>query len=111
MSFDSPQFWLLFLPIVFIITFLPRRSVSWQNSTLLIASLIFYYSWAGYFVVVLIFVLLVNFTTGRLLENASAVRTNVITISVVIIDLSVLLLFRFIAAPVGDNVLTPIGLS
>jgi D-alanyl-lipoteichoic acid acyltransferase DltB (MBOAT superfamily) len=111
MPFDSPQFWLLFMPVVFLLTFLPRRSTRWQNSILLAASLIFYYLWTGYFVLVLIGVTLVNYLAGRLLENAPSTRANFVAVSTVIIDLIILALFKLTLPSVGDNILAPIGLS
>src|SRR5579859_2000306 len=115
MPFDSLQFWLIFLPLVIALTYLPRRSARWQNLVLLIASLIFYTFWTGYFVILLALVTLTNYLFGRLLENADTQRANIICAVAVFCDLLILSLFKY--TPIvtslvpGGSILAPIGIS
>ena len=69
MLFNSLGF-ALFLPIVFTLYWILRKSVRWQNALLLVASYVFYGWWDFRYLVLIFGCSLVNFVAGRVIFSA-----------------------------------------
>jgi D-alanyl-lipoteichoic acid acyltransferase DltB (MBOAT superfamily) len=97
MLFNSPEFLLLFLPIVVIGFYLCRRvSASWQILCIIGASLFFYGYWRFEYLPILLFVLITNYSISRLIQHSrSALRRKVYFIFGVVLALSVLGYYKY----------------
>ena len=74
MVFSSPTFLFLFLPAVFLVNLLFRRSVRWSNVLLLLASLLFYAWGEPVCVLLMLFTTLVNYLAARAMARFPAKR-------------------------------------
>jgi alginate O-acetyltransferase complex protein AlgI len=128
MSFISPLFLWYFMPAVLLAVLVCPRS--WRNGIVALASLIFYTTGAGAFVLLLLGCMVVNYLAGPSLEpnewDQQSPRRRRLIIGVISFDVGVLLIWKYagfatqqIAAiahllggnlPVADLVL-PIGIS
>jgi alginate O-acetyltransferase complex protein AlgI len=128
MSFISPLFLWYFLPAVLLAVLVCPRS--WRNGVIAVASLVFYTTGAGAYVLLLLGCMVVNFLAGPLLErnewdNRQARRRQIL-IAVVGFDVAMLVVWKYagfatqqIAAIAhllgGDfpvaNLVLPIGIS
>jgi alginate O-acetyltransferase complex protein AlgI len=128
MSFISPLFLWYFMPAVVLAVLVCPRS--WRNGIAAVASLIFYASGAGPFILLLLGCMVVNFLAGPALEpnewDRQRARRRRLLIGVISFDVGVLLIWKYagfatqqIAAvahllggdlPVADLVI-PIGIS
>ena len=68
MLFNSIQF-ALFLPVVFLIYWLLRRSLRWQNAFVVVASYVFYGWWNWRFLLLIAFTSACSYFSGRLMER------------------------------------------
>jgi len=128
MSFISPLFLWYFMPAVLVAVLVCPRS--WRNGIVAVASLIFYTTGAGAFVLLLLGCMVVNYLAGPSLEpdewDTQGTRRRRLIIGVIAFDVGVLLIWKYagfatqqIAAiahllggnlPVANLVL-PIGIS
>jgi D-alanyl-lipoteichoic acid acyltransferase DltB (MBOAT superfamily) len=71
MTFSSPKFIFIYLPIVFLVYFLLNRQkwVTAGKYWLVIASLVFYGQWSVYYIPLLLFSICFNFWLGRTLAS------------------------------------------
>lgn len=68
MLFNSPQF-AVFLPVVFVLYWLLRRSVRWQNLFVLVASYLFYGWWDWRFLLLIAFTSGCSYLSGLLVKQ------------------------------------------
>ncbi|HEV7977465.1 MBOAT family protein [Amycolatopsis sp.] len=128
MSFISPLFLWYFMPALLVAVLVCPRS--WRNGIVAVASLIFYTTGAGAFVLLLLGCMVVNYLAGPSLEpnewDQRSTRRRRLLIGVISFDVGVLLIWKYagfatqqIAAvahllggnlPVADLVI-PIGIS
>jgi len=128
MSFISPLFLWYFMPALLVAVLVCPRS--WRNGIVAVASLIFYTTGAGAFVLLLLGCMVVNYLAGPSLEpnewDRQSTRRRRLLIGVISFDVGVLLIWKYagfatqqIAAvahllggnlPVADLVI-PIGIS
>lgn len=128
MSFISPLFLWYFMPALLVAVLVCPRS--WRNGIVAVASLIFYTTGAGAFVLLLLGCMVVNYLAGPSLEpnewDQASTRRRRLLIGVIAFDVGVLLIWKYagfatqqIAAvahllggnlPVADLVI-PIGIS
>jgi len=112
MVFSSPIFLFLFLPLALLFTLVFRRK--YQNIILLAASLVFY-AWGGpYYALILLFSILLNYFTGRLVDKHKTTGKGRLYLGIgIALNLSVLVLFKY-ANFLVDNInilLSGVGLS
>ena len=107
MQFNSIEF-AVFLPIVFAIYWLLRKSVKWQNIVLLLASYVFYAYWDWRFLGLLIGMSFLSWFGGRKIANAPEgggrcqfVKKSLL-VSIIVIDLMVLGAFKYYNFFVGS---------
>ena len=92
MLFSSPVFIFLFLPIVLIgVAFVPRR---WHNAFLLLASLLFYFWGEGYYLILLLASIAINYTVALLFDTKWLSRRLFLTVGIVL-NLSFLLFYKY----------------
>ncbi|MDT7724044.1 MAG: alginate O-acetyltransferase complex protein AlgI [Actinomycetota bacterium] len=128
MSFISPLFLWYFMPAVLVAVLVCPRS--WRNGIVAVASLVFYTTGAGAFVLLLLGCMILNYLAGPSLEpnewDRQTTRRRRLLIGVISFDVGVLLIWKYagfatqqIAAvahllggnlPVADLVI-PIGIS
>ena len=96
MSFTSLQF-LFFLPLVFGLYWMLRRSVRWQNLLLVVASYVFYGWWDWRFLGLIALTTAASFASGLLLEyyEGHERRRRWITASNIALNLGILALFKY----------------
>lgn len=96
MSFTSLQF-LFFLPLVFSLYWMLRRSVRWQNLLLVVASYVFYGWWDWRFLGLIALTTAASFASGLLLEyyEGHERRRRWITASNIALNLGILALFKY----------------
>lgn len=73
MNFASPAFF-VFLPVVLLAYFALLRGRTWRYTFLLAASWFFYLSWSPWFLWVLVFPTVVDYSAGLLIEGAATPR-------------------------------------
>ena len=117
MSFVNLQFWALFLPVCFI-AYALMRSAKGQNAVLLLASLVFYASYDLKYLLLLLTCTALSYLGGLL-----GSRDRRIYIAAGILELLVLLLFKYTGFALGSiqsltgldfslpQILLPVGLS
>jgi alginate O-acetyltransferase complex protein AlgI len=97
MVFTSYTFIFYFLPLVLAGYYaLPARS-TWRNAWLLVTSYVFYGWWNPWFVLLMLFITVVNYTCGRMLTRPGASRRDRwwnVTLTVVI-SLGLLCFFKY----------------
>lgn len=122
MVFSSLLFLFYFLPItIFVYYIAPRK---FKNLVLFISSLIFYAWGEPVYIVLMLFSTVVDYSHGRLLEYySSGTRAKLILASSVIINLSLLIFFKYSTFLIGSfnnitgssftspNLALPIGIS
>lgn len=97
MSFVSPLFLWYFMPALLIaVLVLPRK---WRNGIVAVASLVFYVSGAGAFILLLLACMAVNFFAGMALEpsewEARATRRKRLLIAVICFDVAMLVIWKY----------------
>ena len=83
MVFSSAIFLFVFLPLVFLLTRLPRRSIRQQNLLLALASLVFYAFGQLQYLPLFLVSVLINFVSGAMLSGRFARSRAVLAVSVV----------------------------
>ena len=103
MLFNSLEF-IVFLPIVFGIYWMLRKSVRWQNAFLLMASYVFYAWWDWRFLGLLVGMSLIAYLCGCAIVNSEKLRANskVCLIANIVIDLGILAIFKYYNFFVGS---------
>jgi alginate O-acetyltransferase complex protein AlgI len=128
MSFISPLFLWYFMPAVLVAVLVCPRS--WRNGIVAVASLIFYTTGAGAFVLLLLGCMVVNYLVGPALEpdewDTRGTRRRRLIVGVIAFDVGVLLIWKYagfatqqiaaIAHLLGGNMpvaslVLPIGIS
>lgn len=94
MLFNSLQF-ALFLPVVFIIYWLLRRSLRWQNLFVLAASYLFYGWWDWRFLLLIAFTSACSYLSGILMASADARRSRILMWANIVVNLLVLGIFKY----------------
>ena len=94
MLFNSLQF-ALFLPVVFIIYWLLRRSLRWQNLLVLAASYLFYGWWDWRFLLLIAFTSACSYLSGILMASADARRSRILMWANIVVNLLVLGIFKY----------------
>ncbi len=122
MVFSSAIFLFVFLPLVFLLTRLTKRSIRLQNLLLALASLVFYAFGQLQYVPLFLASVLINYLSGVLLTGRFARSKAVLAVSVVL-NLGILGVFKYtdfilhnLNAALGTAspmtaILLPIGLS
>ena len=122
MVFSSAIFLFVFLPLVFLLTRLPRRSIRLQNLLLALASLVFYAFGQLQYLPLFLVSVLINFVSGTLLSGRFARSRAVLAVSVVL-NLGILGVFKYtdfilrnLNAALGSSfpmtgIVLPIGIS
>ena len=97
MSFASPLFLWYFLPVVLAAVLVAPRT--WRNGVIAVASLVFYTVGAGATVLLLLSLIVVNFTVGPWLEpdswDLSGSRRRWLLIGVIGVDLAALFVWKY----------------
>lgn len=99
MLFNSIEF-LVFLPIVFALYWMLRKSVKWQNIFLLLASYVFYAWWDWRFLGLLVGMSVVAWISGFLVTKPRKPKLWLITN--IVLDLGVLAIFKYYNFFVGS---------
>ena len=94
MVFSSAIFLFVFLPLVFVLTRLTRRSIRLQNLLLALASLVFYAFGQLQYVPLFLASVLINYLSGVLLTGRCARSRAVLAVSVVL-NLGILGVFKY----------------
>ena len=96
MSFTSAAF-LIFLPVVFALYWLTRRSVRLQNSVLLAASYVFYGWWDWRFLILIMITSLSSFASGLLIVgSAESKRRDRLTVAAnIVLNIGILAVFKY----------------
>ena len=94
MLFNSLQF-AVFLPVVFVIYWLLRHSLRWQNLFVLAASYLFYGWWDWRFLLLIAFTSLCSFLSGIGISQAPAGRRKILMWLNIVINLLILGLFKY----------------
>ena len=122
MVFSSAIFLFVFLPLVFLLIRLPRRSIRLQNLLLALASLVFYAFGQLQYLPLFLVSVLINFVSGTLLSGRFARSRAVLAVSVVL-NLGILGVFKYtdfilrnLNAALGSSfpmtgIVLPIGIS
>jgi len=71
MIFTRASFWVFFMTVLFIYSFLYKKNV-WRNAFLFVVSICFYYKCGGYYFILLLLSVLLNYLTGL-----GIVKTNI----------------------------------
>lgn len=125
MLFNSFEF-LIFFPVVFFAFFLLPRRFQWM--ILLMASSYFYMAFVPWYVLVLFFLIIIDYSMGRLIESAQGEGRKIYLYFSIATNLGVLFLFKYLnffnenitifANAIGWNysleslqIILPIGLS
>jgi D-alanyl-lipoteichoic acid acyltransferase DltB (MBOAT superfamily) len=93
MLFTSIEF-MIFLPAVFLIYWLLRRQVRWQNLLVVAASYLFYGWWDWRFLILIAFTSLCSYLSGRLM-TPGAKRNRAVMWGNIVINLVILGLFKY----------------
>lgn len=93
MLFNSLEF-ILFLPPVFYLYWLLRRSVRLQNLFVVVCSYLFYGWWDWRFLLLIAFTTLCSYGSGLLMEKKEAFRKVFCTVNI-IVNLGILFLFKY----------------
>lgn len=103
MLFNSIDF-LVFLPIVFAIYWMLRKSFKWQNIFLLLASYVFYAWWDWRFLGLLVGMSLISYGCGYAIAKSEEGRekSKFLMIANVIVDVGVLAVFKYYNFFVGS---------
>src|SRR3989338_8092466 len=125
MLFNSPEF-LIFFPLVVVLFFLAPSRFQWV--VLLLASAYFYMSFVPWYILILIFLVIIDYSLGRAMEHQVGVRRKLLLIVSIVGNLGILFVFKYfnffnanitaLAHAIGWNYsieslrfLLPIGLS
>lgn len=126
MLFNSAEF-LLFFPLVTALYFLLPHRFRWQ--LLLLASFIFYMAFIPIYVLILVYLILVDYFAGIAIEASSGLKRKLALAVSLVANISVLLIFKYYgfikdnlnllapsahwgaALPVLTGIILPIGLS
>lgn len=93
MIFTRASFWVFFMIVMFIYSFLYKKNI-WKNAFLLIVSIYFYYKCGGYYFSLLLWSILLNYLVGRGIAHEKKKRGRK-TILAVGISFNLLLLAYF----------------
>ncbi|MBO6039904.1 MAG: MBOAT family protein, partial [Oscillospiraceae bacterium] len=122
MVFSSAIFLFVFLPLVFLLTRLPKRSIRLQNLLLALASLVFYAFGQLQYVPLFLASVLINYVSGALLSGRFA-RSRAVLAASVVLNLGILGVFKYtdfflrnLNAVLGSSlpmtgIVLPIGIS
>ncbi len=94
MLFNSLSF-ALFLPVVFAVYWLLRRSLRWQNLFVLAASYFFYGCWDWRFLLLIAFTSSCSYLSGVLMDGRRQRRDKVVMWTNIAINLTILGLFKY----------------
>ena len=92
MSFVSVAF-LVFLPVVFIVYWLLRRHLAWQNLFLLSASYVFYGWWDWRFLILIFITSLSSYASGLLIEKTE--RKRLVAATNIGLNIGILAIFKY----------------
>lgn len=122
MVFSSLEFLYFYLPLCFFIYFLiPAKHLAVRNAALFIVSLVFYGWSEPFYILIMLFSTLLDYTCGYLVakhKNTAPKKAKAALISSVVINLSVLFFFKYFdflittlsAIPIFSG-LKPLGLT
>lgn len=98
MVFSSIEFLFYFLPAFLLLyAFLP-----WKNTTLAIGSL-FFYAWGeGFYVVVMVFSIVINYLCGKWIYSSTGRGRNLALTAGIVINLGILIFFKYTGFIVHD---------
>ncbi len=94
MQFDS-YIYALFLPLVFVLYWLLRNKLLWQNIFLLAASYVFYGWWDWRFLGLILITSCTTFLTGLVIKNDHSRRSKAWLVLNLIINLGILATFKY----------------
>ena len=94
MVFSSPTFLFLFLPLVFLVNLLFRRSIRLSNIWLLVVSLVFYAWGEPLYVLLMILTTFINYLAARLMGETAKRRRIVISLGIAW-NIGSLVLFKY----------------
>lgn len=110
MLFNSIEY-ILFLPLVFAVYWLLRKSVKWQNIFLLLASYVFYAWWDWRFLFLLVIISLCSYASGLMIARSNNWRLEIGNwkwsakfwmVANIVLDLGVLAVFKYYNFFVGS---------
>lgn len=110
MLFNSIEY-ILFLPLVFAVYWLLRKSVKWQNITLLLVSYVFYAWWDWRFLFLLVIISLCSYASGLMIARSNNWRLEIGNwkwsakfwmVANIVLDLGVLAVFKYYNFFVGS---------
>ena len=93
MLFTHASFWIFFMAVLFFYSFLYKRNV-WRNAFLFVVSIYFYYRCGGYYFVLLLLSVLVNYIVGLGISKTNIQRKKKLAL-IVGISFNLLLLAYF----------------
>lgn len=111
MSFDSPVFLFLFLPIFLAIYYLSPRNL--ENAVLLLGSILFYFWGEPDFILYLLILLFINYIFSLLIEHYKGINANLakrLLFLSIFINLAVLAFFKY-RLFIFDNLFTFNGIT
>lgn len=125
MLFNSPEF-LIFFPVVVVLFFLTPRRYQWV--LLLFASAYFYMAFVPWYILILFFLIILDYSLGRAMEEQEGIRRKLLLIASIFGNLGILFVFKYfnffnanvtlLAHAIGWNysidslkLILPIGLS
>ncbi len=96
MVFSSPIFLFYFLPVILLICFLTKRAIALQNAFLFLGSLLFYFWGEKEYAILVLISILVNYSTGILIEQNKSDRGRKWILAIgLIVHLSILIYFKY----------------
>jgi len=96
MMFTQASFWVFFLVVLFIYSFLYKKNV-WRNAFLFVVSIYFYYRCGGYYFSLLLLSVLLNYVAGIGISKTSIRRTKKLAlIAGVSFNLLLLTYFKYV---------------
>ncbi|MDR3714828.1 MAG: MBOAT family O-acyltransferase [Puia sp.] len=99
MSFNSIEF-LLFFPVVTIIYFLLPHRFRWCH--LLLSSCIFYMSFIPVYILILFFMIGIDYTAGIVIEKASGDRRKIFLVASIVSNAGILMTFKYFDFFIGN---------
>src|SRR2546427_3131050 len=92
MLFNSPEF-LIFFPVVTLLYFLLPHKFRWLH--LLIASCIFYMAFIPVYILILIFLIVIDYFAGILIEKAQGKKRKTLLLMSLVANIGMLAVFKY----------------
>lgn len=119
MPFNSINFF-IFLFLVTIIFFIIPRKIQW--GWILVSSCYFYINYSAFYLIVFLFVIVLNYYSAILIEKVSEKRKGIIVFSIILLDILILFILKYYfylessyfqksGISIFFNIIFPLGLS